>query len=90
MKNTTQLKNWAKDLNRHFTKYADSNLLKDSQHLMKLWNHKLKQDTTPLLQQLKFKTLRTPNADKDELLQEPALIAGRDVKWNSQPPWKLV
>lgn len=51
---------------------------------MKLWNHKLKQDTTPLLQQLKFKTLRTPNADKDELLQEPALIAGRDVKWNSQ------
>lgn len=43
-----------------------------------------------LITTAQIQTLRTLSADKDELLQEPALIAGRDVKWNSQPPWKLV
>lgn len=48
---------------------------------MKLWAHKLKRDTTThLLEELKFKTLGTPNADKDELQQELSLTAGGDAK----------
>lgn len=52
MKKTTQLKNWTKDLSRHFTKdNMKIQIYKDSQHLRTLWNHKLKRDTTTHLLQ---------------------------------------
>lgn len=89
MKKTTPLKNWAKDLNRHFTK--DNMKIQIYKKILNILGHYgiTKRDTTThVLQLLKFKTLRTPKADKDELLQELALVAGRDVKWYSQPPWK--